>query len=602
MDPDFLPESDGEKENLTRNYGRKRSKSFNIYEYPNLYDYNYSHSFFNSFLFLLERSQSSKPPTHIHEEFEEEIHDEAVCQEKWICQDIDQANIIHNESLSELISLRPITEYFTDIFSDEIIDHIVFHTNLYAYQKNINTSFKLDSVELKTFLGIHIYMSVIELPSIHDYWSERTRVPQIASVMSRNRFKEIKSNLHFNNNEMYNNSSDKYFKIRPIIEKLCKSFLSLPELSVQSIDEVMIPYKGTRAGSLRQYMSQKPHKWGFKFFARGSSDGVIHDMLPYQGSTTFDFSMTQLTDIEDKMNVTTKVVISLAKSMKKMEGKAIYADNWFSSFLLVRHLKEEYNLFYTGTVRENRLGQKVFALDDDMSKKKTKRGTYSYKSCNGIIAVKWKDTKVVTMISSANGIHPVEKISRFDRSESKKCEVPCPNIVKSYNGHMGGIDKSDMLFSLYRTPMRSHRWYLNIFGYLIDVSISNAWLIYKRECTKLNLPMIRLKEFRLDIADLFIKGISATRVTRISHKNSDDQIRRPSLPTLQAGQKHSAPSLELRFDKSKGHLPVHTSQRHWCKHYSRQNNTHRSRWMCDVCRVALCLSEKSNCFYMYHQE
>ncbi len=53
------------------------------------------------------------------------------------------------------------------------------------------------------------------------------------------------------------------------------------------VDEVMIRYKGTGAGILRQYIGNTPDKWGFKVSCRASSSGIIHDLLLYQGASTF---------------------------------------------------------------------------------------------------------------------------------------------------------------------------------------------------------------------------------------------------------------------------------------------------------------------------
>ena len=47
---------------------------------------------------------------------------------------------------------------------------------------------------------------------------------------------------------------------------------------------VMVAFKGTTAGSLKQYIQNKPDKFGFKLFCRASSDGFIHDILMYQGA------------------------------------------------------------------------------------------------------------------------------------------------------------------------------------------------------------------------------------------------------------------------------------------------------------------------------
>ncbi|CAB4061517.1 unnamed protein product [Lepeophtheirus salmonis] len=61
--------------------------------------------------------------------------------------------------------------------------------------------------------------------------------------------------------------------------------LLIPSTYKHSIDEVIVVYKGTRAGPLRQYIANKADKWGFKLFNRASSCGIIHDLLMYQELT-----------------------------------------------------------------------------------------------------------------------------------------------------------------------------------------------------------------------------------------------------------------------------------------------------------------------------
>ena len=60
------------------------------------------------------------------------------------------------------------------MFTSEIIEHIVYQTNLYTKQKDINTSFITNSNEKINFIGILIYMGIVSMPSINDYWSKWT--------------------------------------------------------------------------------------------------------------------------------------------------------------------------------------------------------------------------------------------------------------------------------------------------------------------------------------------------------------------------------------------------------------------------------------------
>ena len=397
--------------------------------------------------------------------------------------------------------------------------------------------------------------------------------------------------------------------------------LKVEETVVQSVDEVMIAYKGTRAGNLRQYIASKPDKWGFKFFARASCDGIIHDFIPYQGASTFDHIGVNLSASENTMNLSTKVVVALAKSMRKLDGSVIYADNFFTSYNLIKYLKKEYSCLYTGTARETRIGKPNLRSTADMNKTTVPREDMDFKSSNGVVAVKWKDNKIVLMESSASGVEPITSILRYDKIAKCKKEVVCPQVVKSYNANISGVDKSDMLCHLYRTPLKARRWYIPILGYFIDLSISNAWLVYKRHCKQLQVPNQPLKPFRLEIAGAFLQNSTSALTPRSLRSNPTNRIPAnqgmscvnvPSSsgaipgvvhcnPAPKQGQRSTATPLSLRFDRSLNHLPLYSSQRLHCKFYSRQNNLKRTRWMCDVCKVALCLSDKSNCFRDYHQ-
>lgn len=58
-----------------------------------------------------------------------------------------------------------------------------------------------------------------------------------------------------------------------------------------SINKMVIPYKGIKAGSRRQYNPNKPSKWGFKNLVRAGVSGIIYDFLLYGGDDTFRGSL-----------------------------------------------------------------------------------------------------------------------------------------------------------------------------------------------------------------------------------------------------------------------------------------------------------------------
>ena len=68
-------------------------------------------------------------------------------------------------------------------------------------------------------------------------------------------------------------------------------------------------------------------------------------------------------------------------------------------------------------------------------------------------------------------------------------------MITSRNVGMGRVDKMDKWVAVYRTRIRQRKWYWPIFAYLVDVSVSNSWLLIKKLLPKdpncLNLLIVR---------------------------------------------------------------------------------------------------------------
>ncbi|MPC72636.1 hypothetical protein E2C01_066948 [Portunus trituberculatus] len=55
-------------------------------------------------------------------------------------------------------------------------------------------------------------------------------------------------------------------------------------------------------------------------------------------------------------------------------------------------------------------------------------------------------------------------------------------------------------FNLYKTPMMVRRYYLSLFGYVVDITMCNAWLLYKRDCKVLETTNMPLKDYSLNVS------------------------------------------------------------------------------------------------------
>ncbi|XP_051957445.1 piggyBac transposable element-derived protein 3-like [Xyrauchen texanus] len=452
-------------------------------------------------------------------------------------------------------------QYFSRYFSPQIIKHITYQTNLYATQKNINTTFTTTEDEMMNFVAILMYMGIAELPAVEDYWAMETRVPQVANLMSSKRFRLMKRLVLFNDNTQIPGTIDRFFKVQPLFSHLNAVFRSEPQTPKQSVDEVMVAYKGKTAGNLRQYIKNKPDKWGFKLFARASEDGFIHDMVLYQGKNTLEAHGVPLTPEQTAMGVTSQIVSVLASTMSSSTTTAIFADNFFTSLEIVRYLKDK-NCRYTGTARDNRIGRPPLKIIKEMENKAVPRGTYDYVTIDdGILALRWKDNRIVTLLSTDMGAEPISSVHRYCSETKRKEQVSCPAVIKSYNANMGGIDKSDMLVHLYRTPMKSKRWYMRLFAYSVDVSLTNAWVFYRRDCKAIGLEVgLSLKIFRIQV---FKEASSQRPVTSHPRRSSafpGSLSTSVDIPTPVRGHCSHNPESSVRFDMSLFHAPVYTNR------------------------------------------
>lgn len=256
---------------------------------------------------------------------------------------------------------RPI-HYFQTYFSSDLLDHIVEQSNLYSVQKDPNKPLQITRSELEIFISTIVYMSIFGLPRHRMYWMSACRVSKVADVLSRNRWEEIKKNLHLNDNthlpqNRNDPDRDKLFKIRPIITHLKQKFIAHTKPQMLCIDEQIVPYKGMSA--LKQYNPKKPNKWGYKIFVLCDNNGITHDFEIYTGK------ILPVPGKED-IGASGNIVLHLASSIPKHKNHLLFFDNWFTSLNLMTSLYKD-GIASLGTVRKDRI--KIDFKSDKQMKK-----------------------------------------------------------------------------------------------------------------------------------------------------------------------------------------------------------------------------------------
>ncbi len=370
-------------------------------------------------------------------------------------------------------------DLFYRFFTDEVWELIVVETNRYANSFVANNSGSgawIDTTEneLKAFIGLLILMGIVRLPRLELYWSTNyplINTPGISSIMPRNRFLQLWRFLHLNDN---NNAipygqvgHDKLFKVRKLLDMLCPLFESEFEIHQScAIDEAMIPFKGRL--KFKQYMKNKPTKWGIKVFVLADSPtGYVKRLQVYTGKGLDNSS----TDV----GLCTRVVLDLMDGLDR--GLQLYTDNFYTSPLLYHRLYTQYGINACGTVRPNRIG---FPKELIIKAIDANRGTYKYLSNGPLLACSWIDKRTLYFLST---MHIGERIHnptvKRKQADGSLADVACPPCLEDYQTYMRGVNRGDQLENYYNVGRKSRKWWRRIFFYCIEVSILNCFCMEK---------------------------------------------------------------------------------------------------------------------------
>jgi hypothetical protein len=377
---------------------------------------------------------------------------------------------------------------------------------------------------------------------------------------------------------------DRLWKVRPVIEGVMKRCRELCVEENVCIDEQMVPFKGHL--DIKQYMKNKPCKWGIKVFLLCGSSGLVYDGFIYQGRTNY---------LVETYGVTGATVVQLSQRIPSHLNHKLYADNYFTSIPLIRYLSSQ-GICFAGTARQDRL------LGCPLSKmnKKERGSIEEVVSAEGdIVVTQWMDNRVVLMASNFVGKGSVDQVRRWSKVEKDYVHVNRPEVIKLYNASMGGVDKMDFLIQLYRIFIRSRKWTLRVIFHFVSIAINNSWLEYQRDADVLGLSKKKrpdLYSWTFQIAEALCKtGISTCQRKR--GRPSDAEIS----PVQQPAKKHKykcdlRPVADVQHDAT-GHWPSIGDVQQRCKN---PGCDLRSKFFCMKCNVHLCLKQTNNCFTDFH--
>ena len=271
-------------------------------------------------------------------------------------------------------------QIFSVFFSDSMISLQVEQTYLYATKDKNMQTFKTNDAEMIKFLGLLLISGYHNLPSEADYWStvEDLEAPIFSNIMTRDRFRVIKSCLHIADN--HNLAQFKVAKVLFLLELLrtnCQQFCVFHKYL--GIDESMVRYHGLH--STKQYIKGKPVKFGYKPWILCNSDGYTYNFKIYCGK---DESRTNA--------LGTHVVEKMLSPVTNPSQHVVFFDNFFTSHTLLSNLAGE-NVRAYGTIRDNRTNH--YALISIKDCKKQPRGTFNFRSDGSVVL--WRPYGIQTV-------------------------------------------------------------------------------------------------------------------------------------------------------------------------------------------------------------
>lgn len=378
----------------------------------------------------------------------------------------------------EVIDLPEPYSFFEKYITNDIFAEIADKTNLYATQQQFCRFAPTDTVELKIFFGIHVIMGNLNFPRIRMYWDGSIGIPIIKHNMQQKRFSKLRQCIHLVDiTARPQGNSDRLWKVRSLYDAIRNRCLELPLETNLCVDEQMVPFKGQI--NIKQFIKNKPKKWGIKIFILAGQSGLVYDFIIYQGSTT-EIQPDLMT-----LGSSAGVVMHLSERIHS-KNHGLFFDNYFSNYQLFQYLNEK-SIYAIGTIRINRFSSPP--LPSDSAMKKEGRGSCNtVVSSDGIVVTKWYDNKAVIIASNFIGKGIYDKCRRWDKSEKKYIEVDRPECIKMYNNNMGGVDKLDFLLSLYRSHVRSRKWTLRMIIHALDLALVNSWIEYKKQAELLGVP------------------------------------------------------------------------------------------------------------------
>lgn len=384
---------------------------------------------------------------------------------------------------------------FTAIWDHEIMNHICIQTNLYAKQyvdkmkdrmakhpKSTVHSWKDITIdELYVYFAIILAMGCVAKSRMYEYWSKNEdifRTPGFSVYMAINRFMIINRFLHFNDNslitiEKMTHAQAKLHKVQPLVDHLNEKFSELYTLERHiALDESVTEWKNCL--KLNQFITHKSAHLDMK------THELCESHTGYLWRLKMSANSEPSQDSDSVLGAIPSIVLDLLKGLEN-KGHTIWMDNYYNSPALARTLKAM-KFDCVGTLRLSR--QFVPQALATMQAEQMVKGEIAGCTSGDVDLLVWKDKKRVGLISTYHGIDVTQA------GETQK-----PTLIHDYNFWIRGLDKKDQKLAMFPIERKKFKiWYKKFFRRLLNVSVMNAFIMFKHHSVN-----AQHHEFRLEL-------------------------------------------------------------------------------------------------------
>lgn len=425
--------------------------------------------------------------------------------------------------------------FFKLFFSNAVFAVMAYNTNAYALLYNAGEAENgrpwkdVTAAELKIWIGLIIYMSVIRQARLPEFWYRNCDWPThcITRFMSLRRFEQIKRYFHVS--PPFRDLPKEHFfdKLEPVSSMVKAAFQRVVRPATQvSVDEMIIRFTGRSSHTIMMRGKPVPEGYNVLALCEGGycwswkwTSPQLSEVYSVVANSAPEAAMTNL------LSKLSRGVLDLMLQLPyKQHFFILFCDNLFSNADLF-HILRAYGIAACGTTRATyRNWPTIFKEKIERKKTRLPYNTVLAEVVHGdVAAIVWQDKNLVQFLTTTHNPlstvlitrrRPVAKTKWLKAAVEKiwgskgKVDVRHPTFSVDYNNYMGGVDRHDQLRSYASTQLVSIKAWYSLFFFLLDAAVINAFIICKQlhQASKQHFIQ-RQRYFRMRLAwNLILEG------------------------------------------------------------------------------------------------